>query len=1782
MLKNKKVEGVFMQNGWLLRKGFVSFMTLCLLFTLWPAGESPLVEAAGNDLEITLQGGGRIGNLSHSPTNALVNFQTKSAGFEYDKDGSFSTNFSDGDLYLFKDDSIVMYIDVSDNALLKEIASSGHATVEYGWDRLYTGQSGGGLDVQHQKTKGKIFVYTKGGDPIDILFPTISDESTTEHSGSKSGSKPLTENTVIRIEISSFAEKASEPSGVRGLYVRFKDQTRPIHEGYTFTGNGVERLNSKGQRELYVKENEYIDVTYKFSEAVYPTAIFPSFSDHFLRHPLFVNRGETGLPAAGQQQYMRNTTYTSSTLGKLHENISYRYTGVKYHDSGNLPLEPAMQGTSGAILPMNLSLEEKLNEAVLADAAGNIAAINMAHKADNSSNGHVRGKASNPFDYNNKGYRIIVDAVEPKYTKTGNGIQPEIVTGVVLNRNDTIPFSVQFTEEMIPQPSQDIARTYLLLSNGMRAYYVSGEYTNTWTFELKVNDAKAVETPLLKVIALTHEEKDTDTRVLQDYAGNMLLQPANFDGMHEDAQGVKSQINSKIDWADLSIDNTPTALSFNFEAGGATNTQYEKNGKITIDANDPTLLVPALDPVNTGLLRPSKGIYRPSNMTGESSPALGLVYYLWSQSAEDPFIGKAADHHAAVKRYSLSAKQPREDLYIGEFPDLNLSVANNKTNMLAPPAQARLPENSGIWYLHAWTADMTWDSARELMQYDKKKSYVASNPTQYEAWKSELPDEASEQDREFYAETKALAAVGQYQDLSVWTLADFKKDDSNWTYAATAIWLDNQQPLVVFEGIEDDRTKVVQVPVAVSDPHSGIQEAMYQFAAIGQAPDSTGWEPLPLNNGKATVSTLNHVVEDGAYTLHVKAADRSGNQLTTSMEQAVTVDSTSSVRAGFYPDSNSAYTKAHDIVFEISGITPKLNQIKYAMIPSSLRPTDPGVYKALAGTTVTGSVYGSGGSVTGSVYSGGGSVTGTVYGTEQKLRFNIPGDPTKNGLQYIHVIVESEDDNRVYTYLKGYYFDNEAPSITFNRSGSLYALEYQEVSVAILESYSVNGRISKFQWIAEGNAIPDKSSADWRTLPGDGVVSMTNETLANGQTADYRLFVYAVDGAGNEVIVGTSPFRVSKPATTESSSGESNLLFTYYSGEGEYTAIIKLDLDSADKRGYEYALSPDGGDSWLRWKPYTNFVSIKVPTGEPEQLNIQVKFRVNGGEAGTPISLKSDKLDDIEPVYALATPLTTSKVKSATGVELLVTPGLGVRVVPTEDNPMMPIRIGNSNTFKVKGNGYYSFHLTDMTDSSRTGILYAVVNNIDDTIPTGEAVLINTLPTNQNVTAKLIYTSEPVQITNNNGRNVYTFTENGTFTFEFKDEAGNEGTATVTANIIDKQAPAVRIVQSYQSADQQFATIQDEARNVVAASGVVVSVEKSSPDAKDFFVPGGATSIVLWENGMASFMVSDQFGNMTKVQKNITNIVSKPPMADTVTYTFVGANGQPLSENEKVVIGGQTYAKGAVQVTVSGTTIPGNPVFAGLVSTAQSGGGYTNQISGRDGTFQLTRVFAHNGPSTIALTDLLGNRIKLPVDIKGLDNTPPEISLNRSRVAVVQGKENFDFIKDLGGFSLSDNLSAPENIRVGISGLDLKHIGEQRVTYTVTDQVGNSTTVEQVVIVTGNEGMFIYANGQLISTVTGETVLFETNHLTFAVEGYQRIAIDGMTRTNELGTYDILYYSGLFREGQMKYMATGVSYEQLVNQQFKVSFPQAGWYTLIVRNQEREREYTTFFITKTD
>lgn len=1801
------------------RKWLCMLLVLCLAAVWPPIGEAGTAQALGSEDETILLDGTPIGNATVAAGNAFRNFNVNGAGFasspgfvKTDQNGSVSI-YSDGTMTVPTNDSgsAEFEVRVKDNPLLKAIAESGDGEIVVGWDYL---KYDSGL-FWTAVTSASFTILNPGEEPNNVL----SGHSGGGTIGYTEQSAYIKADSVIRINV--WIE--DKDAGAGGVFIKFRDTKRPELKSYTFTGNGVERKNLKDEWELYAKATdqakEYVSLAFNFSELVRPRNVNSANSDAFLRQPLFVTPMGDNLPTQGQEQFLKNRTYTEANFSghylnvPLKKDIEYRYTVEKWHHSGLNPVRPRMtpadqlEGIDRG--PLDESMLEKLQKADFIDAAGNrVKPIAFPVVGSNDSQLQVRDKTVDPF----RAYKVIIDAVAPKYSKVANGIQPEITTGATVNEGDVLDFTVQFDEEVLPRDDRDgnayNDRTYLLFNNGMRAYYHDednnsnlGYYTKNVRFRMIVPPGQTVETPLLKVLALTHDRKDgmypldsqyllKDKQVLQDYAGNLLVEDANLLGDHTD--GNTTHVNSKIDWAKLSVDNTPPTIRHFYETGGATDTAYAKRGKVTIDAHDAAVPIPQIDPeydATNNFERPSRGIYRPSNMTGPSAPAGGLVYYAWTRSAQNPLLGKESDQYAAIKRFSLTAKQPQDLLYPNDeaLAGLTLHVANNQTNLIAPPAEAITAEGSGTWHLHMWTADMTWDTAREVMQYAKLRSFPTEHSAVYGQWLAEAP--GSNADKEAYANSKAMEAVGQYDQTAYWTASDFKQADSNWTYRSAPLLLDNQGPAIGFASIADDNTANVSVTVTVSDAHSGLQETYYQWVQKDGQPQDVLWKPAAVTDGQFAVGTRNEVPEDGQYALYVKAEDKLGNGSSQS-SVAVTVNSASQVEGSFAPEGTPGrYVKSHDVTFKMVQKTPlTVSAVTYSVYAPPVTNSVYGMTLMTATLPFQAGYAFSFSSVRPETEAAYTWMTG-VSDAPGEYVYTIPADASQNGTRYLHVMVKEPAANRSYFYQKAYYFDNQPPTVAFGLEQDLYPRTEQ--SVSYLATDPLNAVTVRHQWIKEGEAAPAADSPLWSTAAdasSPNAATVRADGLEPGQSQDYKLYVLAEDAAGNAAIAAMSGHvRVAQPKIEVPADARSELMYVYGNESDGYTAIVQLILEIEDKTGYTYSISTDYGQSWLRWRPYTNFVSVPVAGPAVQAGQILVRYQTgrqpdgSEGIVGEAKPLAVDTVSTEEPVYGLAGLSTERPVSPLAGVEIDIRTPIGIKVVPSAVNPG---RVeGSRSPFTVKQNGYYAFDLTDALHPERKATLYIVVGNIDSTPPTATIEkLLGEGSTAGNVTVRL-RPSEPVRITNNNGSTLYTFRENGSFEFEFLDEAGNSGRAEAVVSNIDRQGPRVRIARSYGKDDgTEYARIG--AGPAELAEGVRLTVEKESEHDKEFFLPEGMpSSVVMTANGTAEFIVYDELNNMTVVRDTISHIVDQPPEAERIEYTLVDEDDNPLPESAKVVIDGQTYAKGRMKVTISGQAAAPNRVFLGTSPyQPDSGVGYVNQISDEDGSFTASRTFSANGSLVIAISDLLGNVNRIPITIVGLDNKPPELTLRSPAVGVPLNKPDFDFAVDLGGFTVSDDVSSPENIRVTISGLDLTRLGRQTVTYTAVDQAGNSATAQQDVMVVSADGMLIFGNDTLISAASAETAIFDTNRVRFKVTGFNEMQVAGEKLTNESGTFDLHYVPGLFREGQLKTIATKLSYAELIAGQYEVAFPKTGWYTVIVRNQEREREYATFFISKTE
>ena len=190
-----------------------------------------------------------------------------------------------------------------------------------------------------------------------------------------------------------------------------------------------------------------------------------------------------------------------------------------------------------------------------------------------------------------------------------------------------------------------------------------------------------------------------------------------------------------------------------------------------------------------------------------------------------------------------------------------------------------------------------------------------------------------------------------------------------------------------------------------------------------------------------------------------------------------------------------------------------------------------------------------------------------------------------------------------------------------------------------------------------------------------------------------------------------------------------------------------------------------------------------------------------------------------------------------------------------------PIIITNNwwNTgYIFTDNGSFTFNFVDAVGN--TGSATATVNNIDRIPPTWIISYSTTGTTNGNVIATLTWLSESVTITNNWWSFNYTFTDNGSFTFNYSDQAGNTWSTIATVNNIDKSWVYWTIA---------YSTTWATSWNVIAT----ITLNKTGTITNNWW----ATGYIFTWNGSFTFTYSDQAGNTWSTIATVNNIDKVAP-----------------------------------------------------------------------------------------------------------------------------------------------------------------------------------------------------------------------------------------------------------------------------------------------------------------
>ena len=337
------------------------------------------------------------------------------------------------------------------------------------------------------------------------------------------------------------------------------------------------------------------------------------------------------------------------------------------------------------------------------------------------------------------------------------------------------------------------------------------------------------------------------------------------------------------------------------------------------------------------------------------------------------------------------------------------------------------------------------------------------------------------------------------------------------------------------------------------------------------------------------------------------------------------------------------------------------------------------------------------------------------------------------------------------------------------------------------------------------------------------------------------------------------------------------------------------------------------------------------------------EFQDAAGNTGTAKAAVAN-IDKIAPTATIAYSTTAP---TNTDVTATLQPNEAVTV--TNNNGSL------TNVFSA--NGEFTFEFQDA--AGNTGTAKATVSNIDKAVPTATIAYSATDPTNADVTATL-QPSEAVTVTNNSGALTHLFAANGEFTFEFRDAAGNTGTAKATVARIDKVAPTASL--SGTPAAQTQVTAAD-----ITVGDADVTLYRFKLDAGAW---GGATPVA---EHIALTNLADGAHTLAVIGRDAAGNWQTEAAATPAVWTV------------------DTLAPTAT-IAYSATT----PTNANVTATLQPSEAVT--VTNNSGA--LTHVFAANGEFTFEFQDAAGNKGTAKAVVANIDKVAPTVTINQTATQV--------------------------------------------------------------------------------------------------------------------------------------------------------------------------------------
>lgn len=458
------------------------------------------------------------------------------------------------------------------------------------------------------------------------------------------------------------------------------------------------------------------------------------------------------------------------------------------------------------------------------------------------------------------------------------------------------------------------------------------------------------------------------------------------------------------------------------------------------------------------------------------------------------------------------------------------------------------------------------------------------------------------------------------------------------------------------------------------------------------------------------------------------------------------------------------------------------------------------------------------------------------------------------------------------------------------------------------------------------------------------------------------------------------------------------------------------------------------------------------------------------------------ELDDLSPDGDLSASPTTLTNENVT-ITLSNIKDFGASGVKGVYLPNGNFMMGSTLSYSVSTNGTYDFIIEDNVGNRTTKSIY--VGNIDKSVPTATISQTPTSYTNQDVMLTLSDVSDSgvsglKHIVMPDGKVVtdfdgisYIVPQNGTYSFEIWDNAGNQTVKSITVSNIDKLSPTADLNASTNTATNEnvlltLSNIRDT--GVSGLKGITL------PDGN--IVTGATATYTVTENGVYTFLVEDKAGNRWTKTVNVTNIDKTKPIGQVKQDTTSWTN--------------QSY----------GLELTG-------LSDSESGIKRVQLPDGEWRVFSATDKYRYlvnqNGVYTYRIEDEAGNMLELNQSVGNIDKTIPEgtftYDISRPNEGLLIELNATD---DLSGVQ---EITLPDGKVVSASNAQYRVKNGGEYAFITRDRAGNKhtivATIKEPKLVVERDGLELVVtvekNYTVLPTTTRKETLETWNSTSFRV-----------------------------------------------------------------------------------